>query len=358
MRFILTLRSPSFLQKASLLSLYDKARNWFTPPMLVCFVIFGTLPLWIVDVGLYDYIAVEILIWIIFALGFNLLLGYTGLPSFGHGAFLGIGGYGFGWFAINVMPNLWLALAFGIIVTAILGGLSALFVSHRRGIYFALLTLAIGQVFFFVASKWTSLTNGEDGMLGIPRPPADFGFVSFSLHDNTALYYLVFGVFVVTVIVLWRLTHSPFGKVIRAIKQNEMRVGFLGYNVVFFKWVVFTVSCAVAGLAGGMYAMLQQGAYVEVMALKWSGIIVLMTLIGGGMVSFWGPVIGTVVFFLSRDLLGAYTETWLLWYGLMFMVLVMFKPEGIAGMWQDGVAYLKKRRGAGTPPVAAKLARK
>jgi len=325
-------------------SVYNKTKNWFTPHMLVAFALFGSLPLWIEGIGLYSYIGVEVLIWAIFALGFNLLLGYTGLPSFGHGAFLGVGGYAFGWFQFNLLPNLWLGLVFAIVVTAIVGGVSALFVSHRRGIYFGLLTLAIGQVFFFVASKWTSLTGGEDGMLNIKRLPADFGFVSFSLQDNRALYLFVFCVFVVTVIVLWRLTHSPFGKVIRAIKQNEMRVGFLGYNVVLFKWAVFTISCAVAGLAGALFAMAQEGAYVQVMSLQWSGIVVLMTLIGGGMVSFWGAVIGTVVFFIARDLLGAYTEAWLLWYGLMFMILVMFKPEGIAGMWQDLVASRERRR--------------
>ena len=323
---------------------YDKARNWVTPHMLVAFALFGSLPLWVEGVGLYSYIGVEVLIWAIFALGFNLLLGYTGLPSFGHGAFLGVGGYAFGWFQFHLVPNLWLALVFAILMTALLGGLAALLVSHRRGIYFGLLTLAIGQVFFFVASKWTSLTGGEDGMLNIKRLPADFGIVSFSLQDNISLYIFVFGVFVVTVLVLWRLTHSPFGKVIRAIKQNEMRVGFLGYNVFFYKWAVFTISCAVAGLAGGLFAMAQEGAYVQVMSLQWSGIVVLMTLVGGGMVSFWGAVIGTVVFFLARDLLGTYTETWLLWYGLMFMLLVMFKPEGIAGMWQDLVAARGRRR--------------
>lgn len=323
---------------------FDKARNWITPQMLLAFAIFGALPMWIETIGLYSYIGVEVLIWIVFALGFNLLLGYTGLPSFGHGAFLGVGGYAFGWFQFNVIPNLWLGLMFAIVLTAVVGAIAALLVSHRRGIYFGLVTLAIGQVFFFVASKWTSLTGGEDGMLNIQRLPADFGFVSFSLQENEALYFFVFGAFVVTVVLLWRLTHSPFGKVIRAIKQNEMRVNYLGYNVFFFKWMVFTISCGVAGLAGAMFAMAQEGAYVQVMALQWSGIVVLMTLVGGGMVSFWGAVIGTVVFFLARDLLGTYTETWLLWYGLMFMFLVMFKPEGIAGMWQDLMRHLRARR--------------
>ncbi len=331
--------------------------NWFTPHMVVAFVIFGTLPLWFESVGLYSYLGLEVLIWIIFAFGFNLLLGYTGLPSFGHGAFLGIGGYAMGWFQFNATPNLWLGLLFAILVTSLIGAAVALFISHRRGIYYALLTLAFGQVFFFVASKWTSLTGGEDGMLNIKRLPVDLGFVSFSLQDNYALYYFTFAVFVVTVILLWRLVNSPFGKVIKAIKQNEMRVGFLGYNVYFFKWAVFTISCAVAGLAGGLFAMAQEGAYVQVMSLQWSGTIVLMTLIGGGFVSFWGALVGTVVFYLARDILGTFTETWLLWYGLMFMLLVMFKPEGIAGMWPDGVNYVNTRRGTAAPAAVAKAAR-
>jgi branched-chain amino acid transport system permease protein len=137
------------------------------------------------------------------------------------------------------------------------------------------------------------------------------------------------------VIGLWRLTHSPFGKVIQAIKQNEMRAGFIGYNVWLYKWLVFTLSAGISGLAGSLFAMAQESAYPDVMSLHASGFVVMMTLVGGGFVSFWGPVVGAVAFFLARDLLGSMTETWLLWYGLMFMCIVMFKPEGITGIWQD-----------------------
>jgi branched-chain amino acid transport system permease protein len=126
--------------------------------------------------------------------------------------------------------------------------------------------------------------------------------------------------------------NSPFGRVLQAIKQNEERVAFLGYDVWLYKWLSFVISCAVAGFAGGIFAMGQGGAFVQVMSLQWSSVVVLMVLIGGGLVSFWGPVIGTVIYFIARDLLGAYTETWLLWFGLMFMAMVMFKPEGAAGL--------------------------
>jgi branched-chain amino acid transport system permease protein len=322
------------------MKLSDGIGAWLTRPMLVTFALLVSLPFWVEGVGLYQYLGVEIVIWMVFALGFNLLLGYTGLPSFGHGAYFGVGAYAFGLAQFNLAESIWLGLFCSILFAAIAGGIVATFLSHRRGIYYALLTIAFGQVFWFLSIKWHALTGGEDGLLNIPRPDLNLGVASFDLSSNQALYYFVLAVFVVVVIGLWRLTQSPFGKVITAIKQNEMRCGFIGYNVWLYKWAVFTLSAAIAGLAGGMFAMAQESAYPDVMSLHASGFVVMMVLIGGGMVSFWGPVIGAAVYFLARDLLGSATETWLLWYGLMFMAVVMFKPEGIAGAWQD---WLRKR---------------
>jgi len=302
-------------------------------PMLALFALFATLPWWIGAVGLYPYLGVEIMIWIVFALGFNLLLGTSGLPSFGHGAYFGVGAYAFGLSQFHLHPNLWICLAAALAASAVAGALVACFISHRRGIYFALLTIAFGQIFWFVAIKWHSVTRGEDGLLNIRRPDADFGFVAWSLQSNEALYAFCFAVFALTVLLLWRLVHSPYGRVLAAIRQNETRARFVGYNVWLFKWTAFTLSAAVAGLAGGLFALAQQSAYPNVMSLHQSGLVVMMTLIGGGLVSFWGPVLGTVLFFLARDLLGAYTEAWLLWYGLLFMLIVLFKPEGIAGLF-------------------------
>jgi len=302
-------------------------------PMLALLAVFATLPWWIEAVGLYPYLGVEIMIWIVFALGFNLLLGTSGLPSFGHGAYFGVGAYGFGLAQFHLHPNLWLCLGVALAAGALAGALVGCFVSHRRGIYFALLTIAFGQIFWFVAVKWHSVTHGEDGLLNIRRPDADFGFVAWSLQSNEALHAFCFAVFALVVFVLWRVVHSPYGRVLAAIRQNETRARFVGYHVWLYKWSAFTFSAAIAGLAGGLFALAQQSAYPNVMSLSQSGLVVMMTLIGGGLVSFWGPVLGTVVFFLARDLLGAYTEAWLLWYGLLFMVIVLFKPEGIAGLF-------------------------
>lgn len=317
---------------------------WITPAILLSLALFGSLPLWIDAVGLYQYLGVEVLIWVIFALGYNLLLGYTGLPSFGHGAFFGIGAYAFGLAQFEVWANLWFCLGAAVLVTTAFGALTALFLSHRRGIYFALMTIAFGQVYFFIASKWTEVTRGEDGLLNIARLPVELGMAELSLRSNEALYWFCFAVYALLVVLLWRLVNSPYGRILRAIKQNQTRVAFIGYPVLLYKWSVFTLSCAIAGLAGGLFAMAQEGAYINVMSLQWSGIIVLMVLIGGGFVSFWGPVLGVVLYFVARDVLGAYTETWLLWFGLMFVLLVMFKPEGLAGIWQDLARRLAARR--------------
>ena len=305
---------------------------WVTRPMLVVFALLLTLPLWIGAVGFYPYLGLEILIWMIYALGFNLLLGYSGLASFGHGAYFGVGAYAFGLARLHLGVHPVACLALSILAALAAGGLVALFISHRRGIYYTLLTIAFGQVFWFVAIKWHSVTGGEDGLLNILRPKLTLGLATVDLKPNTSLYFFVLVVFAVVVLALWRLIHSPFGKVVQAIRQNEMRASFLGYNVWLYKWLVFTVSAGIAGLAGGLFTMAQESAYPDVMSLHISGIVVMVTLVGGGLVSFWGPLIGVAVYFLARDLLGVLTEAWMLWYGLMFMGIVLFRPDGLAGL--------------------------
>jgi branched-chain amino acid transport system permease protein len=324
----------------------------FPLPMVITALVLLSTPLWLSRVGLYQYLALEIMIWMLFALGYNLLLGYTGLPSFGHGAYFGIGAYAFGLLQQRLWANLWFDLAGAVVLAAVFGALVALFISHRRGIYYALLTIAFGQVFWFVSIKWHKLTGGEDGLLNIKRLPADFGFAAIDLQSNEALFYFSLAIFVIAMAALWRLIHSPLGRVLSAIKQNETRAAFVGYNVWLYKWLAFTISAGVAGLAGGLFAMAQQSAYPNVMSLHNSGFVVMMVLIGGGMVSFWGPVIGAAFFILARDLLGAYTETWLLWYGLAFMAMVLFKPEGVAGMWQAWRAGHRRKPAPPTPVVS------
>ena len=313
-------------------------------PLAATFAILATTPLWLSRVGLYQYLALEIAIFMIYAMGYNLLLGTSGLPSFGHGAFFGVGAYAFGLLELRAMANFWLDLGGAVVIAALAGAAVAAFISHRRGIYYALLTIAFGQVFWFVAVKWHSVTGGEDGLLNLKRLAVPLGFASVETRSNEALFYVVLVALLVVIVVCWRCVHSPFGRVLRCIKQNEQRARFLGYRVWIYKWLVFVLSAAIAGLAGALFAMAQQSAYPNVMSLHQSGFVVMMVLIGGGLVSFWGPMLGAAVFIVARDLLGAYTETWLLWYGLLFMAVVLWKPEGLAGLGRDFLDRVRRAR--------------
>jgi len=301
--------------------------------MIAVWLAFATVPLWIERVGLYQYLGVEILIFATYALAYNLVLGHSGLPSFGHGAFFGIGAYAFGLAQFNLVAELWVCLAAAFAAAAGGGAIVAAFISHRRGIYYSLLTIAFGQVFWFIAIKSHAITGGEDGLLKIARPPVRLGVVTLDLSDNVALFYFVLAVFVFVSLLLWRIVHSPFGRILKAIKQNETRARFVGYDVWRYKAAVLVLSAGLSGLAGGLFAMAQSSAFPDVMSLHYSGYIVMMTLVGGGLVAFWGPVLGAIVFLLARDLIGAVTTGWMLWFGLLFVALVIYKPEGLGGLF-------------------------
>lgn len=304
-----------------------------TPAMIAIWTAFATVPLWIEKVGLYQYLGVEILIFASYALAYNLVLGHSGLPSFGHGAFFGLGAYAFGLAQFNVVADLWFCLGAAMLTAAAGGAIVAAFISHRRGIYYSLLTIAFGQIFWFVAIKAHAVTGGEDGLLKIARLPIRLGGAAIDLTDNIALFYFVLAVFVAVSLLLWRLVHSPFGRILKAIKQNETRARFVGYDVWRYKAAVLILSAGLSGLAGGLFAMAQASAFPDVMSLHYSGYIVMMTLVGGGLVTFWGPVLGAVVFLLARDVIGAFTTGWMLWFGLLFVALVIYKPEGLGGMF-------------------------
>jgi branched-chain amino acid transport system permease protein len=318
-------------------------KRLITPVMVGLWLVLATLPLWIAKVGLYPYLGVEILIWSIYALSFNLVLGTAGLPSFGHGAYFGIGAYAFGLCQFNLSSNLWICLLVATLAAAAAGLFVALFISHRRGIYYAFMTIAFGQIFWTIAIKAHSITGGEDGLLKIARLPADFGFVSFNLTGTIAFYYFVLAVFAVAVIGMWRLTHSPYGSILGAIRQSETRASHLGYGVWFYKASIFTISAGLSGLAGALFSMAQLAAFPDVMSLHQSGYIVMMTRVGGGLVSFWGPVVGVFTFLIARDVIGAMTNAWMLWFGLLFIGIVLFKPEGIAGAFRSIVDRARGR---------------
>ena len=300
---------------------------WAPRPMLGLFALFLVLPA-VLHLGGYTYLGAEVMIWAIFALGYNLLLGYTGLPAFGHGAFFGLGAYFLGMSQKWWTGGLWLPLLAGVLGTALCGALVGRFVARRRGIYFALLTIAFGVMFWFLVFVLDRWTGGEDGLTGINR----LSVLGFPLRGNVAFYYFVYAFFVAATVCLWRIVNSPFGQVIRAIKQSETRARALGYDTARYKWAVFTLTGAFAGLAGGLYGLARFGAFPEPMSLQQSGNVVLMCLIGGGFASFYGPVLGVVVFLVLRDVFSTLTDHWMLLYGLLFMAVILFMPEGILGV--------------------------
>ena len=308
---------------------------WAPAPMLGMFALFLLLPAVLPWIGGYTYLGTEVMTWAIFALGYNLLLGYTGLPAFGHGAFFGMAGYFLGMSQKWWTGGLWLPLLVGVLGTVACGALVACFVARKRGIYFALLTIAFGVMFWFLIFALDAWTGGEDGLTGINRLSLSVpGWGAVALRDNVAFYYFVYAFFVASTVLLWRIVNSPFGQVIRAIKQSEARARAVGYNTALYKGAVFTLSCAFAGLAGGLYTLARYGAFAEPMSLQQSGNVVLMCLIGGGFASFYGPVLGVVVFLVLRDVFSTLTDHWMLLYGLLFMGIILFLPEGILGLVQ------------------------
>ncbi|MBC7188828.1 branched-chain amino acid ABC transporter permease [Candidatus Aerophobetes bacterium] len=307
-------------------------------PLIPFFIIFAVLP-YIPVIGKYTSLWIEVMIWVIFAISFNILLGYTGLPSFGQGAFFGIGAYGAAISFLRLVEGVWTPLGIGVLVATAAAAFVGLFVCRKRGIYFALITIAFSQMFFFIAFRWDEVTGGETGLSGIDR--VSVGIPKLFSIDLTPLinyYYFVFVFLVICILLIWRIVHSPFGRVLRAIKENEVRAKYVGYNTSLYKWAAFVISGMFAGLAGGLYTFLINAAFSFVLHWTQSGDVVIMSVLGGGLVNFFGPAVGAVIFIILRDILSAYWRHWLLAYGLIFALVVLFIRGGILGI------FSKRRR--------------
>jgi len=304
-------------------------------PFLWMFLFFLVLPYLMPLIKGYPALASEILIYAMFALGFNLLLSYTGLPSFGHAAFFGIGAYGMAITQLKWAKDLWLGLFMGMVAAGLFAAIVGAIICRKRGIYFALLTLAFSQMFFFVAFRWDEVTGGETGLTGFERPPLRLpGLQAINLTRPMAFYLFTLVIFMIVIILIWRLVRSPFGSVLQAVKQNEIRARYLGYNTTFYKWFSFTLSGIISGLAGAMF-LLQHGA-VFPSYLYWteSGNVVMVTVMGGGVVNFFGPILGAGIFVILQNAIGALTEHWLFILGLIFILIIMVLPEGILGLFK------------------------
>jgi branched-chain amino acid transport system permease protein len=277
------------------------------------------------------YLTIHILILAIFALGFNLLFGYTGLLSFGQAGFFAVGAYGCAMILLAV-PNLLLGLVGGVVVAAavalVLGVLS---VRHTR-IYFSMLTLAFGMMIYSIAWKWRDFTGGDDGLVGIPRAPLGIlGVVTIDVSTMARYYYVVVVVAVAAVWTMHRLVHSPLGLTLQAIRDSESRAEFAGVPVRTYRLVAFTIAGLYAGLAGALLPPLENTVTPPIAHWSMSAEPVMATLLGG-ISAFSGPIVGAFLFFVIKDVIVRFTEYWLIWFGGIVIALVLGFRGGVVSI--------------------------
>ena len=312
-----------------------RARHSFIA-LAVIAVLLALAPLIAPLIGLDLSIVSEVLLDAFAAMSVNLLLGYTGLPAFGNAAFFGLGAYG----AALSVQYLNVTFAEAVLIGTAVAFVGALligpFLLRRRGIYFGLLAIAFGQVFYFVAYRFTNFTGGEDGM-SFTRPLVSFFGHHVMLRSET-MYYVVLALFVLLMLAFLALVESPFGHVLVAIRQNETRVRYLGLDSDRFIFVALLISSVMAGLGGSLYALLINFAYPLLLDWHLSGDFVLMTVLGGAGTLF-GPLLGAVIYVIGKDLISNITSAWQIIIGGVFVLCVLLFPRGILG----SLAALRRR---------------
>jgi branched-chain amino acid transport system permease protein len=291
-----------------------------------------TAPYWLPFTGGYVELGSRVLILGLAAMSLNFLLGYTGVLSFGHAAYFGLGAYGVAMMMKYMVESTSLAIAFGVLVGTVAAAIIGPFIARLRGVYFAMCTIAFGQVFYFIAFQWRDVTGGDDGLSAWHREPLHFGFATLDiLNSNKAFYYMALAFFAAAVGIMAFILRSPFGRTLLAIRENERRARFLGIPVDRHIWLSWVISCCFVSLAGALYALLND--FVDPRALRWdqSGNFVIMAVLGG-MRSFWGPLLGAAIFIVLADYISSHTENWMSFVGLIFVLVVLFFPRGVLGI--------------------------
>jgi len=294
------------------------------------------MPFWMGAIGGYTELATRIVVMGLAAMSLNFLLGFTGVLSFGHAAYFGLGAYGAAmgikYLDLGTIP----AMALGVVVATLAAMAIGALIVRRRGVYFAMVTIAFGQVFYFLAFRWNSVTGGDDGLSGWHRQPINFGFATLDIFGNDkAFYYFALAVFAVSVAAMAVLIDSPFGRSLTAIRENERRARFLGVPVELHIWLSFVISCLFVSVAGALYALLNNFTDPRALRFDLSGNLVIMAVLGG-MRSFWGPLIGAAIFVALQDYVSSRTENWMSVIGLVFVLVVRFFPRGVLGMLRGG----------------------
>ena len=305
---------------------------------VVVWLLLVALPFWLPAIGGYIELGERVVILGLAAMSLNFLLGYTGVLSFGHAAYFGLGAYGAGMTIRYLVPSTGLGILVGTLAGTIAAAIIGPLIVRLRGVYFAMVTIAFGQVFYFIAFRWNSVTGGDDGLTGWTRVPLNLGFTTVDiLHNPRAFYYLILVIFAAAVGIMAWLLRSPFGRTLIAIRENERRARFLGVPVDQHIWMSWIISCCFVSVAGALYALLNN--FVDPRALYWtqSGDFVIMAVLGG-MRSFWGPLIGAAIFVVLQDYVSSQTENWMSFVGLFFVLVVLFFPRGILGAIRRKVA--------------------
>jgi branched-chain amino acid transport system permease protein len=285
----------------------------------------------------------EMLIYGLLAMSLDVLLGYTGLLSFMHNAYLGISAYVVGLVLIHISPtSLWMACLAGILF-ATLVALPVGWVQVRTGgLAFALLTLAFGMMFHTIVWKWYGLTGGDDGLMGMPNPSITlFGWEIGDSEDPTVMYLFTLSIVLICFILTRRIIHSPFGAVLEAIRENEERAAFVGINVRRFKLFGWLLACMLAGVAGALF-ILYKGYIGPTTMSAFAGAGVLMMVLLGGMGTLWGPLVGAAIFIYIQDYISTMTEHWEIYLGIVVILLVLFMPTGFVGL---GTYFKRLRKG-------------
>lgn len=286
-----------------------------------------------------NVLATEILIFALAAIGCNLLLGYTGLLSFGQALFFGAGAYMAGLMSIHLSLSMLPVLAIATFTGALIAVFVGFFSIRRAGIYFVMLTLAFAQLGYYLAFLAEPITGGEDGLLDVLRPDLFLPFIEdLQFSTDESFYWVVAVSFVLAFILLQRLVDSPLGSVLTAIKQNEVRAEAIGYQVRFYKIAVFAFSGAVTALSGAMYALLLNFAPLSNIDIETSEVIIFMCVLGG-LGSLYGSILGAVIFLLASDLFSELWPRWMLLLGLMLLFVMLYMP---GGLWKPVVAIFDR----------------
>ena len=298
---------------------------------LLVWLLLLTMPFWLNWIGGYTSLGTRVVVLALAAMSLNFLLGFTGVLSFGHAAYFGLGVYGVGLTVKYLMPSTLAGMAVGVAAGTVAAMLLGALIVRLRGIYFAMVTIAFGQVFYFIAYRWNAVTGGDDGLSGWRRLPVDLGVTRLDIAgSDNALYYWCLFWFAVAAAIMALLLRSPFGRTLLAIRENERRARFLGIPIDRHIWLSWTVSCVFVSLAGTLYALLNN--FADPHDLRWdqSGDFVIMAVLGG-MRSFWGPLIGAAIYVVLQDYISSQTENWMSFIGLMFVLVVLFFPRGVIG---------------------------